>query len=203
MGAQVVVTEIDPICALQAAWKATASHRSRTPSPGPTSTSPPPATRTSSPLEHMEKMKDQAIVCNIGHFDNEIQVDKLNASRGRKVNIKPQVDKYTFPDGTDLSAGRRPPGEPRLRHRPPELRDVEQLHQPGAGPDRPVEEQGELHPRRVYVLPKHLDEEVARLHLEKIGAKLTGSPCSGPGRLVERREGCVLICVMIMVFDAT
>ena len=72
-------------------------------------------------LEHMEKMKDQAIVCNIGHFDNEIQVDKLNTFPGVvRLNIKPQVDKYTFAERQlHLPAGRRPPGEPGLRHRPP------------------------------------------------------------------------------------
>ena len=69
----------------------------------------------------MAKMKDQAIVCNIGHFDNEIQVDRLNTAKGvKRTNIKPQVDKYTFADGNEhLHARRRPPREPRLRHRPP------------------------------------------------------------------------------------
>ena len=82
-------------------------------------------------LEHMAKMKDQAIVCNIGHFDNEIQVDRLNEAKGvKKLNIKPQVDKYTFPAGQSIyHARRRPLGEPRLRHRPSQLRHVQQLHE--------------------------------------------------------------------------
>ncbi len=77
-------------------------------------------------LEHMKQMKDQAIVCNIGHFDNEIQMDRLNAAEGvKKLNIKPQVDKYTFPDGQQhLRAGRGPAGEPGLRDRASELCDV-------------------------------------------------------------------------------
>ena len=119
-------------------------------------------------------MKDQAIV---------LQHRPLLTTRSRsmrctpggavKTNIKPQVDKFTFGDGkSDLPAGRRPPGQPRLRHRPPELRDVELVLQPDAGADRPVGEQGQYDPK-VYILPKKLDEEVARLHLEKIGVKLT------------------------------
>ena len=84
-------------------WKASKSPPSKTRSARPTFTSPPPATATSSPLEHMPKMKDQAIVCNIGHFDNEIQVDRLNNAKGvKKLNIKPQVDKYTFPGGNSI-----------------------------------------------------------------------------------------------------
>ncbi len=142
-------------------------------------------------LEHMKKMKDQAIVCNIGHFDNEIQMDRLNAEKGvEKLNIKPQVDFYTFPDGHEhLRAGRGAAGEPGLRHGPSELCDEQQLCQPDAGAARPVEEQGQLQ-GAVYVLPKKLDEEVARLHLEKIGVKLTtltqkqadyiGVPVEGP-----------------------
>jgi adenosylhomocysteinase len=84
LGANVWVTEIDPICALQAAMEGYRVVTSRTSLRWPTSSSPPPATRTSSRLEHMSRMKDQAIVCNIGHFDNEIQVDKLEASPGIK-----------------------------------------------------------------------------------------------------------------------
>ena len=77
--------------------------------------------------EHMARMKDQAIVCNIGHFDNEIQVDALEAWPGSRArtNIKPQVDKFIFPDGHSIFLlAEGPAGEPGLRHRPPELRDV-------------------------------------------------------------------------------
>src|SRR5207245_324851 len=103
MGAQVIVTEIDPVCALQAAM---AGHRVMTIEDTlgkgdiyVTTTGNKDIIR----VEHMAKMKDQAIVCNIGHFDNEIQVDKLNKLPGiKKLNIKPQVDKYTFPKGNSL-----------------------------------------------------------------------------------------------------
>ncbi len=100
-GARVAVTEIDPINALQALMDGfevktvEEAHRLR-----PTSSSPPPATRTSSPLEHMAPMKHQAILGNIGHFDNEIDMAAPGASPGiRRINIKPQVDEWIFPDG--------------------------------------------------------------------------------------------------------
>ena len=174
-GAQVVVTEIDPICALQAAMEgfrvlpiedtlgwgdiyvATTGNKDII------------------RLEHMEKMKDQAIVCNIGHFDNEIQIDKLNtAPNVVRTNIKPQVDKYTFPAGNSLymlAEGR--------------------LVNLGCGTGHPSfvmsnsftnqtlaqielwKNKDSYKAGQVTVLPKHLDEEVARLHLEKIGVKLT------------------------------
>ena len=87
--------------------------------------------------EHMSNMKDQAIVCNIGHFDNEIQVDALNNWPGvKKINIKPQVDKYIFPGRPQhISLGRRPSGELRMRHRAPQLCDEQFFHQPGVGPN--------------------------------------------------------------------
>ncbi len=175
-GAQVVVTEIDPICALQAAMEgfrvlpiedtlgwgdiyvATTGNKDII------------------RLEHMEKMKDQAIVCNIGHFDNEIQIDKLNTAPGVvRTNIKPQVDKYTFPANKNslymLAEGR--------------------LVNLGCGTGHPSfvmsnsftnqtlaqielwKNKDSYKAGQVTVLPKHLDEEVARLHLDKIGAKLT------------------------------
>jgi adenosylhomocysteinase len=186
-GARVVVTEIDPINALQAAMEGfevnTVENTLGRGDIYVTTT----GNKDVLTLEHMQAMKDQAIVCNIGHFDNEIQVDALNLGRVR-TNIKPQVDKYTFKDGnSDLPAGRRPSGEPRLRHRPPELRDVQLVLQPDAGADRPVGEQGQLR-AKVYILPKKLDEEVARLHLEKIGVKLT-TLTEGAGRLPRRAGG--------------
>jgi adenosylhomocysteinase len=99
-GARVIVTEIDPICALQAAMAGyevnTVENTLGTADIYVTAT----GNKDIITIEHMEKMKDQAIVCNIGHFDNEIQVDKLNTFPGiKKINIKPQVDKYLFPDG--------------------------------------------------------------------------------------------------------
>src|SRR5207248_9952144 len=125
-------------------------------------------------LEHMERMKDQAIVANIGHFDNEIQVDALNSAKGvKRVNIKPQVDKYTFPDGHEiflLAEGRLvnlgcATGHPSFVMSNSFSNQV--LAQLDLWKNRDVYKPG------VYVLPKKLDEVVARLHLEKIGVKLT------------------------------
>ena len=152
MGARVIVTEIDPINALQAAMEGfEVTTIEDTLGRGDIY-----VTCTGNvdiiTLEHMKKMKDQAIVCNIGHFDNEIQMDRLNAEKGvEKLNIKPQVDKYTFPDGHEhLHAGRRAAGEPGLRDGASELCDVEQLCQPDAGAARSVEEQGHLQGGRVH-----------------------------------------------------
>jgi adenosylhomocysteinase len=141
--------------------------------------------------EHIAKMKDQAIVCNIGHFDNEIQVDRLNNAPGVvKTNIKPQVDKYTFPDGHEvflLAEGRLvnlgcATGHPSFVMS--NSFSNQTLAQIDLWRNRDKYEVG------VYTLPKKLDEEVARLHLEKIGAKLTrlsqkqadyiGVPVEGP-----------------------
>ncbi|PYJ19365.1 MAG: adenosylhomocysteinase, partial [Verrucomicrobia bacterium] len=125
-------------------------------------------------LEHMQRMKDQAIVANIGHFDNEIQVDALNAAKGvKKTNIKPQVDKYRFPDGHEiflLAEGRLvnlgcATGHPSFVMSNSFSNQV--LAQLDLWKNRDSYKVG------VYVLPKTLDEEVARLHLEKIGVKLT------------------------------
>src|SRR5690606_33702291 len=126
-------------------------------------------------LEHLTKMKDQAIVCNIGHFDNEIQVDKLNKAAGvKRTNIKPQVDQYTFADGRQLymlAEGRLvnlgcATGHPSFVMSNSFTNQT--LAQIDLWKNKDVYKAGE-----VKVLPKHLDEEVARLHLEKIGAKLT------------------------------
>jgi adenosylhomocysteinase len=125
-------------------------------------------------LEHLTKMKDQAIVCNIGHFDNEIQVVRLNAHKGaKKDTIKPQVDRYTFKDGHQLymlAEGRLvnlgcATGHPSYVMSTSFANQVlAQLH---LWETRATAKPG------VVVLPKHLDEEVARLHLGKLGAKLT------------------------------
>ena len=152
MGARVVVTEIDPINALQAAMEGfEVTTVEDTLGRGDIY-----VTCTGNldiiTLEHMPHMKDQAIVCNIGHFDNEIQIDALNAAPGvKRTNIKPQVDMYTFPDGhSHLHAGRRTAGESGLRDRPSELRDEQQLLEPDAGAAGSVEEQGHLQGRRLY-----------------------------------------------------
>jgi len=125
-------------------------------------------------LEHMLKMKDQAIVCNIGHFDNEIQVDRLNNRSGvKKLNIKPQVDKYTFPSGRSvylLAEGRLVNLGCATGH-PSFVMSNSFSNQVLAQLD--LWKNKDSYKPEVYRLPKKLDEEVARLHLEKIGVKLT------------------------------
>ena len=125
-------------------------------------------------LEHMLKMKDQAIVCNIGHFDNEIQMDRLNTLKGvKKLNIKPQVDFYTFPDGHGifvLAEGRLVNLGCATGH-PSFVMSNSFANQTLAQLD--LWKNKDTYKVGVYVLPKKLDEEVARLHLEKIGVKLT------------------------------
>jgi adenosylhomocysteinase len=174
-GAQVVVTEVDPICALQAAMEGfrvlTLEDTLGWGDIYVTTTGNKDIIR----LEHMEKMKDQAIVCNIGHFDNEIQIDKLEKAPGvKKINIKPQVDKYTFATGNSiymLAEGRLvnlgcATGHPSFVMSNSFTNQT--LAQIDLWKNKDVYKAGQ-----VTVLPKHLDEEVARLHLSKIGAKLT------------------------------
>jgi adenosylhomocysteinase len=141
-------------------------------------------------LEHMQHMKDQAIVCNIGHFDNEIQMDRLNESDAKKLTIKPQVDMYTFPGGNSifvLAEGRLVNLGCATGH-PSFVMSNSFSNQTLAQLDL-WSHKDEYKPG-VYILPKRLDEEVARLHLEKIGVKLTtlsarqadylGVPVEGP-----------------------
>ena len=171
-GARVLVTELDPICALQAAMEGfqvvTLDEACSQGNIFVTTTGNIDIIR----IDHMEKMPDQAIVCNIGHFDNEIQVAALKAYPGiRKENIKPQVDRYFFPDGHSiilLADGRLvnlgcATGHPSFvmsnSFTNQTLAQMELFNKP--------------YPIDVYRLPKHLDEEVARLHLERIGVHLT------------------------------
>ena len=174
MGARVVVTEIDPICALQAAMEGyqvtTLEETLGTADIYVTAT----GNRDVLTIDHMAKMKDQAIVANIGHFDNEIQVDKLNTYPGiTRVNIKPQVDKYIFPDGHEiflLSEGRLVNLGNATGH-PSFVMSNSFTNQVLAQID--LWQNRDTYDREVYVLPKKLDEEVARLHLDKIGVRLT------------------------------
>jgi adenosylhomocysteinase len=174
-GAQVVVTEVDPICALQAAMEGfrvlTLEDTLGWGDIYVTTTGNFDIIR----LEHMEKMKDQAIVCNIGHFDNEIQIDKLNNAPGVvRTNIKPQVDKYTFPAGNSiymLAEGRLVNLGCATGH-PSFVMSNSFTNQTLAQIDL-WQNRETNKPGQVTVLPKHLDEEVARLHLSKVGAKLT------------------------------
>lgn len=174
-GAQVVVTEIDPICALQAAMEGfrvlTLEDTLGWGDIYVTTTGNKDIIR----LEHMEKMKDQAIVCNIGHFDNEIQIDKLNSAPGvLKDNIKPQVDKYTFATGNSLymlAEGRLVNLGCGTGH-PSFVMSNSFTNQTLAQIDL-WKNKDSYKAGQVMVLPKALDEEVARLHLSKVGAKLT------------------------------
>ena len=174
-GAQVVVTEVDPICALQAAMEGfrvlTLEDTLGWGDIYVTTTGNFDIIR----LEHMSKMKDQAIVCNIGHFDNEIQIDKLNEAPGViRTNIKPQVDKYTFPTGNSiymLAEGRLVNLGCGTGH-PSYVMSSSFTNQTLAQIDLWKNRETNK-PGQVTVLPKHLDEEVARLHLAKVGAKLT------------------------------
>ena len=171
-GARVLVTEIDPICALQAAMEGYEVVTIEQAIPETNIFVTATGNRDVITLEHMKKMNDQAIVCNIGHFDNEIQVDKLNedSSVNREV-IKPQVDRYTFDDGHDiylLAEGRLmnlgcATGHPSFVMSNSFTNQV--LAQIALATEKP--ELG------VYMLPKELDEEVARLHLEHLGVTLT------------------------------
>ncbi len=173
-GARVIVTEIDPINALQAAMEGyEVTTVEDTLGRGDIY-----VTTTGNcdiiTLEHMSKMKDQAIVCNIGHFDNEIQIDRLNNAPGVvKTNIKPQVDMYTFPDGHQifmLAEGRLVNLGCATGH-PSFVMSNSFSNQTLAQLD--LWRNKDVYKVGVYTLPKKLDEEVARLHLEKIGVKLT------------------------------
>ena len=194
-GARVVVTEIDPICALQAAMQGYEVVTMDDAAPNGDIFVSATGNTDIITIDHMRAMKDRAIVCNIGHFDNEIQVEALRNMKWH--NVKPQVDEVEFPDGKRiilLAEGR--------------------LVNLGCGTGHPsfvmsasftnqVMAQIELwnnagkYEKDVYVLPKHLDEKVASLHLEKIGAKLTklsqeqadyiGVPVEGPFKADEYR----------------
>lgn len=171
-GARVIVTEIDPICALQAAMEGfevtTMEEAVKEGNIYVTTT----GNKDIITIDHMKAMKDQAIVCNIGHFDNEIQVDKLVSFAGIKhTNIKPQVDKYTFPAGNSiflLAEGRLVNLGCATGH-PSFVMSNSFTNQTLAQ----IELWQKDYAVGVYRLPKHLDEEVARLHLDQIGVKLT------------------------------
>jgi adenosylhomocysteinase len=173
MGARVVVTEIDPINALQAAMEGfEVTTLEDTLGRGDIY-----VTCTGNvdiiTLEHMQQMKDQAIVCNIGHFDNEIQMERLNNSGAAKLEIKPQVHKYTFANGNAifiLAEGRLVNLGCATGH-PSFVMSNSFSNQTLAQLD--LWKNKDTYKVGVYVLPKQLDEEVARLHLEKIGVKLT------------------------------
>jgi adenosylhomocysteinase len=171
-GARVIVTEIDPICALQAAMEGFEVKSVEDALTEGNIFVTATGNRDIITIEHMKKMKDQAIVCNIGHFDNEIQVDALNVLKGvEKINIKPQVDKYIFPDGHAifiLAEGRLVNLGCATGH-PSFVMSNSFSNQTLAQIDLWKKD----YKIGVYRLPKHLDEEVARLHLEQLGVNLT------------------------------
>ena len=137
-GCRVMVTEVDPICALQAAMEGYQVVTMDDAAPIGDIFVTATGNVDVITIDHMRAMKHRAIVCNIGHFDSEIQIEALRNYKWE--NVKPQVDEVVFPDGKRLIVlSRGPAGEPRQRDRPPELRDERQLHQPGAGADRAVE----------------------------------------------------------------
>ena len=190
-GARVIVTEIDPICALQAAMEGfEVSTVEDTLGRGDiyvTTT----GNRDIITFEHMSRMKDNALVCNIGHFDNEIQVEKLQSAKDVKhENIKPQVDRYTFPSGNSiyLLAEGRLVNLGCAHGHPAFVMSNSFSNQTLAQIDLWANK--DSYGKSVYRLPKQLDEEVARLHLEQIGVKLTrltpdqadyiGVPMEGP-----------------------
>jgi adenosylhomocysteinase len=174
LGARVVVTEIDPINALQAAMEGfevtTVEDTLGRGDIYVTTT----GNKDVITLEHMLKMKDQAIVCNIGHFDNEIQVDRLNTHKGvKRTTVKPQYDSYALPNGRTiymLAEGRLVNLGCATGH-PSFVMSNSFTNQTLAQLD--LWKNRDTYAAEVYRLPKHLDEEVARLHLEKIGVKLT------------------------------
>ncbi len=171
-GARVIVTEIDPICALQAAMEGFEVKPLEDALDEGNIFVTATGNRDVITTAHMLQMKDQAIVCNIGHFDNEIQVEQLDEMPGvKKVNIKPQVDKYVFPSGREifmLAEGRLVNLGCATGH-PSFVMSNSFTNQVLAQMDLWRKE----YPLGVYCLPKHLDEEVARLHLGKIGVNLT------------------------------
>lgn len=174
LGATIWVTEVDPICALQAAMEGyrvvTVEETLGLADIYVTTT----GNCKIITIEHMQKMRDQAIVCNIGHFDNEIEVSKLeNFPNIKRTNIKPQVDKYTFPSGNSiylLAEGRLVNLGCATGH-PSFVMSNSFSNQTLAQID--LWENRGKYENKVYTLPKKLDEEVARLHLERIGAHLT------------------------------
>jgi adenosylhomocysteinase len=174
MGAQVIVTEIDPICALQASMEGFRVMPIEDALPIANIYVTTTGNKDIITLDHMRKMKDQTIVCNIGHFDNEIQMDKLENLEGAvRDTIKPQVDKWTLPEGHSiyvLAEGRLVNLGCATGH-PSFVMSTSFANQVLAQID--LWKNKDNYRPGVYILPKHLDEEVARLHLEKIGVKLT------------------------------
>ena len=191
-----MVTEVDPICALQAAMEGYEVVTMEEAAPRADIFVTATGNVDVITIDHMRAMKHRAIVCNIGHFDSEIQVAGLKNYKWD--NVKPQVDEVEFPDGKRiilLSEGRLVNLGNATGH--PSFVMSASLHQPDAGADRAVDRTRGKYEKKVYVLPKHLDEKVAALHLDKVGAKLTklspqqadyiGVPEAGPFKAEQYR----------------
>ncbi|MEL6287415.1 MAG: adenosylhomocysteinase [Pseudomonadota bacterium] len=194
-GARVLVTEVDPICALQAAMDGFEVVTLEEAAPRVDIVVTATGNKDIVTLDHMRALKDMAIVCNIGHFDNEIQVASLKNHKW--TNVKPQVDMIEFPDGKRmvlLSEGRLVNLGNATGH-PSFVMSASFANQTLAQIE--LWQRNDAYENKVYVLPKHLDERVARLHLEKLGAKLTeltsdqadyiGVPAEGPYKTDEYR----------------
>jgi len=191
-GARVIVTEIDPICALQAAMEGYEVRRLEQVVESADIFVTTTGNRDIITLDHMRAMKHNAIVGNIGHFDNEIEMAALEESDAVRVEIKPQVDEWSFPDGHAiivLSEGRllnlgNATGHPSF------VMSNSFTNQVIAQIEMFANDDGQFERKQVYVLPKHLDEKVARLHLASLGVELTeltpeqsaylGIPVEGP-----------------------
>jgi adenosylhomocysteinase len=190
LGARVLITEVDPICALQAAMEGYEVVTMEDAAPRADIFVTATGNKDIITIEHMRKMKDRAVVCNIGHFDNEIQIAHLKNLKWN--NIKPQVDEIEFPDGHRiilLSEGRLVNLGNAMGH-PSFVMSASFTNQTLAQIELWANNKDGKYKKEVYVLPKTLDEKVARLHLAKIGVKLTelrkdqadyiGVPQAGP-----------------------
>ncbi|MBR52099.1 MAG: adenosylhomocysteinase [Gammaproteobacteria bacterium] len=186
-GARVMVTEVDPICALQAAMEGYEVVQIDEVASMPDIFVTATGNIDVITLEHMRKMKDQAIVCNIGHFDSEIQISSLNNYKWDE--IKPQVDMVTFPDGKKiivLAKGRLVNLGCATGH-PSFVMSASFTNQVLAQIE--LFKNHKAYENKVYTLPKHLDEKVAKLHLEKVGAKLTELSLEQAKYLGVKKEG--------------
>ena len=186
-GARVMVTEVDPICALQAAMEGYEVVKIDEVASMPDIFVTATGNIDVITLEHMRKMKDQAIICNIGHFDSEIQISSLNNYKWDE--IKPQVDMVTFPDGKKiivLAKGRLVNLGCATGH-PSFVMSASFTNQVLAQIE--LFKNYKAYENKVYTLPKHLDEKVAKLHLGKVGAKLTELSLEQAEYLGVKKEG--------------
>ncbi len=192
LGARVIITEIDPINALQAAMEGYEVTTMEDAAPRGNIFVTATGNRDIITGEHMEVMPNDAIVCNIGHFDLEIDMAWLNKQKDvKKLEIKPQVDRYTFDRRPlDPDAGRGTTGEPGLRHGPSVVRDVQLVHQPGAGADRAVDRTEKVSARRARAAeaagrrgrpaaPRQARRQADEAH-PRTGRLTVGVPVEGP-----------------------